>query len=245
MAKNENVFLPIWLRHYSQFFSSADIFVLDHESDDGSIEECRARFDFNCLRVEHPYFCDFVWYTNVIAGTFTKLLEVYENVLFSEPDEIIWHPQGLDRYIQSFSRDAICATGYEIHHKPREEAAIDPNQPILGQRRWWNHNPRFSKPLLGKIPILWNSPGFHTADNCSENDPELLLLHLHRMDYDLCRAKHERSARYKWDKMSLEKGWGAYNQEFGREFDRWYWEGSLVGNEIVEIPEELRKDPPV
>ena len=37
MVKNENYFLPIWLKHYKKFFSNEDIFILDHQSNDGSI----------------------------------------------------------------------------------------------------------------------------------------------------------------------------------------------------------------
>ena len=36
MVYNESVFLPIWLRYYSRFFAPEDIYVLDHQSDDGS-----------------------------------------------------------------------------------------------------------------------------------------------------------------------------------------------------------------
>ena len=36
MAKNESVFLPIWWRYYAQFFLPEDIYILDHESTDGS-----------------------------------------------------------------------------------------------------------------------------------------------------------------------------------------------------------------
>ena len=36
MVYNEAVFLPIWLRYYSRFFAPDDIYVLDHESTDGS-----------------------------------------------------------------------------------------------------------------------------------------------------------------------------------------------------------------
>lgn len=36
MVHNEGIFLLIWLRSYSQFFKPADIYVIDHESTDGS-----------------------------------------------------------------------------------------------------------------------------------------------------------------------------------------------------------------
>ena len=39
IVQNEAVFLPIWLRYYSRFFAPDDIYVLDHESTDGSTSE--------------------------------------------------------------------------------------------------------------------------------------------------------------------------------------------------------------
>ena len=39
MVHNESVFLPIWLRFYSQFFAPEDLHVLDNETIDGSTDQ--------------------------------------------------------------------------------------------------------------------------------------------------------------------------------------------------------------
>ncbi|MGH3827327.1 MAG: RICIN domain-containing protein, partial [Pseudonocardiaceae bacterium] len=36
IVRNENVFLPIWLHYYGQFFPAQDMYVIDHQSTDGS-----------------------------------------------------------------------------------------------------------------------------------------------------------------------------------------------------------------
>src|SRR5436190_17272313 len=38
MVQNEAVFLPIWLRYYSRFFGPDDLYVLDHDTSDGSTD---------------------------------------------------------------------------------------------------------------------------------------------------------------------------------------------------------------
>ena len=38
IVKNENYFLPIWLKHYKRYFDNSDIYVLDHQSNDGSTD---------------------------------------------------------------------------------------------------------------------------------------------------------------------------------------------------------------
>ena len=36
IVKNENYFLPIWIKHYKKYFNESDMYVLDHQSNDAS-----------------------------------------------------------------------------------------------------------------------------------------------------------------------------------------------------------------
>src|SRR4029078_6916324 len=49
IAQNESLFLPVWLGYYSRFFNPDDVYVLDHDSDDGST----AAGDFVRIPISH------------------------------------------------------------------------------------------------------------------------------------------------------------------------------------------------
>ena len=43
-------------------------------------------------------------------------------------------------------------------------------------------------------------------------DPDLVLAHLHRVDFDRCLARHEAAARRRWSAADVEKGLGFQNR---------------------------------
>ena len=86
IVKNENYFLPIWLKHYKKYFNNSDIYVLDHQSNDGSTNN----LDVNVIRIDYKLAFDHHWLVQTVQQQQTKLLEEYESVLFAEVDEIIY-----------------------------------------------------------------------------------------------------------------------------------------------------------
>jgi hypothetical protein len=86
MVKNENYFLPIWLKHYKRYFDNSDIYILDHQSNDGSTEE----LDVNVELVINELAFDHQWLVNTVQNFQVKLLEQYESVLFAEADELVY-----------------------------------------------------------------------------------------------------------------------------------------------------------
>jgi len=63
IVHNEAVFFPIWLRYYSRFFAPDDIYVLDHETTDGSTDGD----GFVRIPVEHEC-VDMRWLRDTIGG---------------------------------------------------------------------------------------------------------------------------------------------------------------------------------
>src|SRR3989304_5530132 len=84
-ANNDRIFLPIWYRYYANFFEDEAIFILNHRSDDGSIEALRAISRVSIRSLDYPYFGDFDWYTEIISNFQKELLESFDVVLWSEP----------------------------------------------------------------------------------------------------------------------------------------------------------------
>ena len=86
IVKNENYFLPIWLKHFTKYFDSSDIYILDHQSDDGSTHN----LNVNVVKIINEYTFDHQWLVDQVQDMQTKLLNNYECVLFCEVDEIIY-----------------------------------------------------------------------------------------------------------------------------------------------------------
>jgi hypothetical protein len=238
IVHNEAFFLPIWRRYYGQFFAPEDMYVFDHQSTDGSTDDV----DFNVERVTHEG-VDHRWMRNTIQARQHELLERYDIVLINDVDEIVApNPRlgTLGDYIDTFDADFINCTGYELLHQPQTEGPYDPTRPILRQRGHWFPNYAYSKPLLARVPMKWHI-GFHARkDGLAEFDKDLHLIHLHRMDYETCRARHRRRVALGWAEQDRTEGWAYQNRlTGGPAFDEWFFEDSCTG-----IPIDLQTIPP-
>ena len=80
-------------------------------------------------------------------------------------------------------------------------------------------------------------PGFHhRADGQLNYDPDLRLIHLHRMDFDVCRERHRIRKERPWNEIDLGQGWASYNRTVEeREFERWFYEDSGFEEDGVHI----------
>ena len=244
IVQNEPVFLPLWLRYYGRYFDRTDLYVLDHNSDDGSTAGPWAHC--NLLRVHRDKSFDHAWLNGTVAAFQAFLLRSYERVLFAESDEIVAadpaHYAGLDDYIERCHDPVTRCTGFEVVHYPDEESALRFDRPILAQRRYWHASRMYCKPLLSSVPMSW-SLGFHEAPGFPDlqPDPSLLLLHLHRVDYDACVAHHRATAARNWNEHDVQAGNGSQNRlvEGDDAFKTWFFRGSDNGGREL-IPEHLK-----
>jgi hypothetical protein len=190
IVKDEPIFLPIWLKHYRQTFSDDDIYVIDHETKDGSTDN----LNVNVIQVSNPNAFQHQWLVEQVQRVQAELLERYEVVLFAEADEIIY----TDRYdnlldalkdFRKSDQEYANVVGYECVHIMDEEGPLDLSNPIVAQRQKWIREPMYDKPLLTKVPLLY-AVGFHTCNRHTNFGFGLHLFHLHRMDYDLMLKRH-------------------------------------------------------
>jgi Ricin-type beta-trefoil lectin domain-like/Glycosyl transferase family 2 len=222
IVRNESIFLPIWLRYYRQFFSAENIYILDHQSTDGSTEG----HGFVRIPASHPEY-GAGWQRDVIQRYQHELIGHYDVVLYTDVDEIVApDPRlgDLGTYIDRFDEDFITCQGYEVLHCKDREPPFDSTRPVLAQRFAWYANPSYSKPLLARVPMLWHG-GFHErVDGKANNDPHLYLIHLHRMDYDICWARHQDRVRFPLAQIDRDQGWGYQNQIIDPvEFSSWFF----------------------
>jgi hypothetical protein len=222
IVHDEAVFFPIWLDYYSQFFAPEDIYVLDHETSDGSTSGS----GFHRLPVTHDS-VDHVWMVETVQALQHELLERYDVVLVTDVDEIVaadpdWGTLG--DYIDQFDVPFVCTQGYELVHMKGQEPPLDWDSPILGQRRHWFRNYAYDKPILATEPLVW-FPGFHALrSGAFHYDDRLFLIHLHRMDFDACIERHRTRRRMAWNKKDLDGAWAAHNRLVDdAELERWFY----------------------
>jgi hypothetical protein len=228
MVHNEPVFLPIWLRYYSRFFGPEDIHVLDHDTSDGSTD----RDGFVRIPVSHGS-VDHTWMVRTIEQHQRELLERYDVVLVTDVDEIVAPrpEQGtLADYIDRLDEEFVNCLGYEVIHMVDREGRFDPARRVLDQRGYWFPNNAYNKPALAMEPLSW-VPGFHTLeDGRTRLDPDLCMIHLHRMDYEICLARHRYRRGRRWNERDLAENWAGHNLIADEaEFARWFYEDSSIG----------------
>jgi hypothetical protein len=225
MVHNEPVFLPLWLRYYSRFFRPEDIFVLDNDTTDGST----AGGGFVRIDAAHDT-VDHKWMVSTIEDLQRELLQRYAMVLVCDVDEIVAPVPGtgtLGDYLDRFDEESVNCLGYELLHRPDLEPPLRLDRPILEQRGHWFFNDGYNKAALATVPLKWK-PGFHArADQHFNLDPDLRLIHLHRMDHGICRERHRTRKRKPWAEEDAAKGWAVHNRlSDDAEFDRWFSEAS-------------------
>ena len=187
------------------------------------------------------------WMVETVQSYQHELMKDHDVVLTVDVDEIVApNPEmgTLGEYIDRLDEPCVNCLGYEVIHIPDEEPPLDPSMAILEQRHYWFANDGYDKPALAMEPMDW-VPGFHSrADHHFFLDPDLRLIHLHRMDYGICRARHRLRGQRNWGPEDVEQGWAAHNRlSSGEEFDRWYNnESGSIGVDVVleRIPDQWR-----
>lgn len=237
IVHDEPVFLPVWLHYYSRFFAAQDIYVLDNESDPATMPAGGyVRIPATRGTVDHK------WMVRTVEALQHELLEHYNIVLVTDVDEVVApHPRlgHLGAYLDVFREEWVNCLGYELLHMPDREPGLRLDKPILNQRGYWFYNDGYSKAALATAPMSWR-PGFHgRSDFQMRPDPDLRLIHLHRVDYDLCLARHRTRSRRPWAEPDARDGWAIHNRITEEEaFRRWFHEDSCFSH--IEIrPERI------
>ena len=168
------------------------------------------------------------------------LLDRYDIVLVRDIDELVVpHPRTgtLGEYLDRFDEDWVNCLGYELLHMRDSEGPFNLSRPILEQRGYWFFNGAYDKAALATHPMDWR-PGFHGRSDFHFNlEPDLRLIHLHRMDFDLCLARHRiRSQRLWADRDTNRAGRSTTGSPTTRRSERWFYEDS--GFENFEIKPE-------
>jgi hypothetical protein len=235
-VKDETTFSPVWLAYYSRFLSVEDIYFLDFNSE----------IKPTGCRVVHTErnILDAVELFEAIKEFHKKLLEEYEYVIPTDVDEIIYHPEGLDNYIHKLDKDFVKCTGYEIIHLPNKEPEFDGSKPIFSQRNFWVRSNYYNKTLITNKPINWCIGLHENMDEIKSQtkiplEKDLLLLHLHRFDFNICTERHIRYSKLKWSSNTVKNNYNwHYRKQSKEEIEKWYF--ATHNQPIIEIPQHIK-----
>jgi len=251
IAKDETYFLEIWVNYYSRSIPKNDLFILDHDSSDYDTKVILDRLrseGVNVVPIHNDLSYNHYWLRTTVEKFQRFMLSSYEIVLFSEPDEVIiprpdLYSVSLSEYIQIKMKETgashLRCVGYSLEHQRFKEPPIDLSKPIMSQRKVWRYHYYYDKTLISSVPCSWDL-GFHNlvdVNRAPDRDRHLLLIHLHKLDYDLCLAKHKQRAAFKW--ADDKDGFNANNQNRicdGDKFDLFFDTDSFVSNPVEVVP---------
>jgi len=257
IIQNEDFFLNIWIDYYKKFFANEDIYILNHDS---TIDTCKKILTnaktsgINVVPVHRDQSFDHSWLRTTVECFQRYLLQSYDYVVFVEVDEILVpnpdvHKNGLKQYILDRFNDpnleTIRCAGFNVEHDVTIEPDLDLTKPVLSQRSKWRRTFLYDKPLISKIPSKWIN-GFHNlaVPPGPFVSTDILLVHLHKMDYKLCKNKHAEQAKRSWSRYDVETLQGDHNRIFdGEKFDAWFFGGNKfqkTDNFLINIPESFK-----
>lgn len=222
---SQSKFKDTWVSYYSKHFRPEDMYIL-------KINEYGIHPDWHTIN-------------RPVVAEQARLLQEYEYVLYCDMDEIVCHPMGIGKYMDCLEVPCVACNGYEVVQDLDEEAFIDWSMPILPQRKYWYPCKLYSKPLVSRIPLDWHL-GFHSAVNASPPvDPDLILLHLHKIDFRTA-LQHNLSNAADPSKMHSKFNIeiGGYQNQLNEEGLRDWWDRSVDDYQRVsktEMPGWIRE----
>lgn len=230
-VKDETTFSPIWLKYYSRFLPTSDIYFLDFGS---------SRKPLGCNVVStDKNICDAHELFTSIKDFHRELLNDYEYVIPTDVDELIFHKDGLDTYINRMQRPQAKCAGFEVIHMPDVEPQFDSALPLFSQRGHWFRSPvHYDKTLITSRPLDWTI-GLHSCRDANEPvDIDLLLIHLHRFDYQTCIDRHLRFSKLEWSDDTVKRNYNwHYRTDDESRIRDWYFS---TDSAITRIPDHIR-----
>jgi len=193
LQHNEQWYLPMWYKYYSQFFAPEDIYILCHNTDK-DLKPIFTNINANVRFLTTDAIFDHDWLLNTIQGFQRELLKKYDYVVFTDCDEFLAPMTGtLGEFIDNATEPAYRAYGYDV---------IEDKMYRSGG---------FDKTLISRIPLIWVH-GYHTAQPDFKQDDNLRLYHIHKLNYQEAWERNLRLSQEKWDQHAIDNQLSIQNQ---------------------------------
>lgn len=199
MVKDDYFFLRKWISYYGRQLGHENLFVISHGGDKTVAEIAR---DANVIPIPagrddsigHKRFE--IDRFGLINDFCSGLVRYFQYVIFTDVDEfIIVDPAlgiGLIEYIRSHSAaTTITPFGLDVIHRTAQEpSSIDPDRPVLSQRKYCKVEPLYSKPAITRMDIIRSVGNHNSNDSDLYLGSGLYLFHLKWVDYGLSMNTH-------------------------------------------------------
>lgn len=192
---NEQYFLPMWIKYYSQFFAPEDMYIVAHNTSGPTVDILykASQQGINIVPVETTEIFNHPMLTNQVHTSQRNLLTNYEYVVFSDCDEFIVPTEcNLREFIDKATEDAYRCTGYDV---------MEDKMYLSGG---------FNKTLITKIPLTY-CDGYHYSVPEFPVLKNLEMYHLHKVDFWECWDRNIRLSKEKWDQVALDNRLGFQN----------------------------------
>ena len=186
VVRDEATMLPRWIRHYSRQVGDPErLFVVDDNSTDGSTD------GLPCPVIKLPEREHEEWAVTrlrMVNAFATGLLQSFDAAVFVDADEFLVADPKKYADLRELVADrpdvkGIGAMGLNVVHRVGKEPPLDPDRPVLRQRRLAKFIPKMCKPAIKRGTAHWAS-GSHGLRMPYEIDPALYLFHLKFADRD-------------------------------------------------------------
>jgi hypothetical protein len=191
MVRNESGMLPRWVRHYAaQCGGPEHLLVIDDNSSDGSTD------DLPCPVIRIPPLTKGHFEPtrlSLLSKFAAGLLEAYDAVVFTDADEfLVAEPEKyatlVDLVADRPDVPVIGAMGINLVHHLGSEDALDPDLPLLSQRRLAKFIPLMCKPAIKRVPAPWTAASHGVKGTPYGIDQDLYMFHAKFSDRDALRA---------------------------------------------------------
>ena len=195
MARNDEFFLNRWISYYGEQFGEENLYIyLDGLDQANPARAGRA----NITRLPHRD-------QAVQKGDKTRILllsdlarklfdDGYDIVVGCDCDEFLVVDPELGMTLRQYLSDkkintSLSGLGLDVGMDLNSEAPLDPDMPMLPQRKYALMSTRYTKPVVLSRPATWGS-GFHSVKGHNFHiDKNLYLLHFGGADLDMIKNK--------------------------------------------------------
>lgn len=207
---NEHFYLPKWIKYYSSQFAPEDMYIYAHNCSGAVLDilkEAEAK-GINVIHISTDEIFDHDWLTSVVHQKQRELLDEYKYVVYTDCDEfIVPTEKSLRQFLKDATEPAYRCEGYNcIGNKVYSDSRF------------------FDKTLITSIPLTYEH-GYHSAMPELPVSNDLVLFHIHRLNYDEAYQRNVRLAEEKWNGKAVAQNMSFQNQLIDKQaFDDWYYE---------------------